>query len=137
MNQSYALIVLVGMSLLLAWGVASTWYGLKSRKLTPSVEKYCREMTLYWGVINGLIGAFAVLTVLMAFDMYSSDPATQQKAQGLFEFNSLLDVGYIAVGLVVAYVGKSVSDRRLGYGKAIIVQGVFLLVLDGLLSLLP
>ena len=135
MNQPVAYTVLIGMSLLFIWGVSCIAYGYQSRKQSPSVKKYCREMTLYWGVINTLLGIFAVITVLRAFDSYDSDLAAQQELRRIFGLNVGLDFVYILAGLITAYAGRHISARRRGYGLAIVVQGVFLFILDGILSI--
>ena len=135
MSESYAASVLVGMTLLIVWGIACIAHGYKHKQQAPSVKRYCREMTLYWGVINTLLGIFAGITVLRAFDLYNMDAAAQQELRRLFGLNVGLDFAYILAGLVTAYVGHHVSAKRRGFGLAIVVQGIFLLVLDGILSL--
>lgn len=134
MNDTYAYSVLVGMTLLIAWGVACIAYGYKSKQQGPSVKKYCREMTLYWGVINALIGVFAGITVLRAFGMYNVDAAAQQELRRLFGLNVGLDLAYILAGLITAYAGRYVSVKRRGYGLAVVVQGIFLFILDAILT---
>ena len=93
-------------------------------------------MTLYWGVINTIIGIFAVMTVLAKFDSYNTDLSVQQHALRVFRFNVGLDSIYSVVGLVIAYVGQHISAKRRGYGLAIRVQGGFLFVIDGVLSVM-
>ena len=136
MGQFYAYYVLTGMTLLLSWGIACILYGLPSRGQPDSIKKFCREMTLYWGVINTIIGIFAVMTVLAKFDSYNTDLSVQQHALRVFRFNVGLDLIYSVVGLVIAYAGQHISAKRRGYGLAILVQGGFLFVIDGVLSVM-
>ena len=136
MNQSFARAVLVSMSLLFMWGIVCTLYGSRYRSLAPSVQRYCAQMTLYWGIINTILGAVAIVTVLLAWDKYSGDVTTQQGAKHIFKINAGLDVAYMGIGVVTAYVGRAISDRRRGFGLAIVIQGAVLLMLDGTLSMI-
>lgn len=135
-NISYAVIALIGMLLLTGWGIGCAIYGSWYKKDLAGVKRFFRQMTLYWGIINTIIGISAVVTVLRAYDLYASDVPTQLHAHNLFRINALIDLGYIAVGAIVAYVGKTVVDKRRGFGLAIIVQGIVLLIIDASLSFL-
>ena len=135
MTISYASMVLIGMVMLTAWGIASAVYGSGYKKVTDVTQRSCRQMTLFWGIINTVLGLSAVIMIGRSFGLYGSDLPTQQHAQNLFQFNALLDLGYITVGSGLAYLGKNVSKQRRGYGLAIAVQGLVLLIIDLSLSL--
>lgn len=58
----------------------------------------------------------------------------QNKIEQILLLNAGLDVGYMAAGLYLNERGlRKSSDRLQGYGKALLLQGAFLLVFDGVL----
>lgn len=129
-KQHFAYIVLCGMILLTVWGMASILYGRINQKTPALVNRFCRQMTFYWGLVNTVLGLSAVVKVLQTFGAYQANSSVQHGARQLFRFNAVLDTVYILIGLITAYAGRGASDRRRGYGLAIIVQGIFLFILD-------
>ncbi len=132
---SYADVILVGMVTLTAWGISSALYGFGYKKLSAVTPRSFRQMTLFWGIINTVLGLIAVAMVLRAFSMYASDIHTQQQARQLFRLNAGLDLVYVSVGVLLAYAGQKITDQRRGYGLAIAVQGLVLFIIDLSLSL--
>ncbi len=75
-------------------------------------------MSALWGLIDGLIALYALL----------ADPQTPAQLLPIFRFNAGLDGLYIAAG---AGIASRKGPRARGFGLAVIVQGVFLLMFDG------
>jgi len=78
-----------------------------------------------WGAIDGGIAAWGALQPGGV-----QDPARRQEDLArLFGLNALLDVGYLALG---AWLASSERPDQRGHGTGVLIQGTFLLVLDGL-----
>lgn len=75
-------------------------------------------MSGLWGLIDGLIAVYALL----------ADRQTPAQLLPILRFNAGLDVLYIATGAGIA-ARKGPMTR--GFGLAVVVQGVFLLMFDG------
>lgn len=74
-------------------------------------------MTVLWLAINGGIGVWALL-----------DPVTEIEAfRRLLLVNAGLDVGYLVTGWILL---TRTDPLVRGFGRAILIQGAFLMVLD-------
>ncbi|WP_229364473.1 DUF6992 family protein [Fibrella aestuarina] len=98
--------------------------------------KYFHQMNLYWNAVNlGIAGVG-----LLGLRKQHPDTETLGKAVQKHEamkrtllFNAGLDVAYIAGGLYLTERANSrpdQADKLRGYGKAVMVQGAFLLAFD-------
>lgn len=114
----------------------------------PVVSGFARQQVA-WGAIDGAIAAFgAVRSRGQAPDGLSiindddrPDEQSQQKArrlERLLTINAGLDVLYVASGIALAAAAAPLArrtgrdaDRIVGDGLGIVVQGGFLLALDG------
>lgn len=126
--MTFISISLIGMSVLLVWGllnISSGWYFYRKTELQ---KKYFWLMSAGWGVVNVILAAATILTInLKNITVASPDYAASQI--GILKFNVFLDLIYILVGAVLAKAGKDGAQKR-GFGWAIMLQGVFLLVFD-------
>lgn len=128
-------ITTTGMKVLGSWGIANTVAGGIGWAGSSGQTKYFYQMNTFWGVAN--IGA-ALLGYTGAQKgrgkTYSAEETLkeQKKIQKIFLINGALDVAYVATGAYLNHRGNMRNDDKLkGYGKAVIVQGVFLLLFDG------
>lgn len=96
--------------------------------------KYFHQMNIYWNLVNvGLAGVGLLGSKgsghLSALETLNAQHSTEK----IYLLNTGLDVGYIFGGLYLAELGNRFPDKRdqfKGFGKSIVVQGSFLLVLD-------
>jgi len=108
-----------------------TWSALSvaagSLGLTLAGDPFTRAVAtqaLAWGAIDGGIAAWGAWQP-GAVD----DPARRQEDLArVFGLNAILDVGYLALG---AWLASSDRPDQRGHGTGVLIQGLFLLVLDG------
>lgn len=106
-------------ALLILWALLSL--GSATIGLYARPREFWRSfwfMSGVWGGIDGLIGWFALL----------GEPQAPDQLLPFLRFNAGLDVIYILVGGIL--LGRRGATTR-GFGLGVLVQGVFLLVLDG------
>lgn len=118
------------------WAVGNVLTGAIYRGSTSGRTKYFHEMNLYWGVINLGLSGFVI------YQSYQADPGAydllatineQEKLEKLVLFNNGLNVAYIMTGLFLIERGKRpehFSERLIGFGNSLILQGGFLLLFD-------
>lgn len=100
------------------WAAASVAAG--ALLSVPSTTRGFGRQTLAWGAIDGAIAAVG------ARRRAARGPTDPARLRRVLLVNAGLDVGYLATG------GWLVRDGRWrGDGVAVLVQGLFLLVLDG------
>ena len=124
-----------GMLLLGSWAIANIGVGIYGNSQFNGDKKYFYQMNGLWNTVNlGL----ATIGYLGAKDMLN-DPSfnsildTQMSMEKILLVNTGLDVGYIMTGFFLKERSKNVSknsDRLLGYGNGLILQGAFLLLFD-------
>ena len=129
-----------GMEVLGSWGlvnIAGSGVGYFAAK--QDEWKYFHEMNVLWGVVNTGIAAMGMVGVRkemakklnyqQAYDRYLAN-------KKLYLINAGLDVLYIGTGIGLATYSKSAkSDKDIysGFGKSLVVQGVFLLLFDNVM----
>lgn len=101
-------------------------------------DKYFYQMNTWWNAVNLTIAGFGY------YNAIHDDPSTFNALSSLQEQNSIekillvntaLDVGYILGGLYMKERSLNVNknaDRLNGFGRAVILQGSFLLVFDAI-----
>lgn len=126
---------ITGMKVLGGWALANMAIGSFAYFNSSGKKKYFNQMNVMWNVVNlglataGYFGAKADLNEQLSLARSLKD---QQKIEQILLLNAGLDVGYIAAGLYLNERGlRKSSDRLQGYGKALLIQGTFLLVFDG------
>ncbi len=125
------------MAILLGWGVANVGIGLFRRKLNNQARRYFWQMNLAWGAVDALIAGLTLRALATDYTRFATDRAFQATQVKVIGFNIFLDVLYVLGGLALLKVNvKKRSARRQGYGRSIVVQGGFLLVLDAVLFVL-
>jgi hypothetical protein len=129
-----------GMLVLGSWGIANVAAGGLGYFTAKTGEwRYFHEMNALWGVVNagiagvGFAGArkelSAHLNYRQSYDRYLSN-------KKLYLVNACLDVVYIGTGVGLASYGSSAKSNAeicKGFGKSLVLQGVFLLLFDNVM----
>ncbi|GMT97677.1 hypothetical protein KH5H1_17960 [Corallococcus caeni] len=128
------------MGILFGWAVLNIGTGVAGHFASEGETRAFFQANAAWNVVN------LVIAGLGYHGQATADPATWDLARSLSEgqrmekvllFNAGLDVGYIAFGGWLWERGlRKDSERLRGWGKSVLVQGVFLLVFDGVLTFL-
>lgn len=124
-----------------SWAVANIASGFIIANQTQGEAKYAWQMNAYWNLVNGGLAVMGYLGARKAMARkygFAENEAAQQSIIKLYAFNFGLDLAYIATGLYLREKGansdsqKSMDQLR-GYGTIIIIQGGFLLLMDGVI----
>lgn len=126
----------VGMYVLGGWAVANIITGSYGWAAQRSSSKYFYQMNTMWNVVNLGIAGFAMyefhstdISLLNPVEMLQKH-MTYEK---LFLINAGLDILYIGAGAYLIHrsgISEKNSDRYLGYGRSVILQGAFLFAFD-------
>jgi hypothetical protein len=100
-----------------AWAVGSVAVGA-ALAWRPGDRGFARQ-TAAWGLVDGAIAAAGVL------GRRRRGPTDPARLRRLLLVNAGLDVGYLVAGAALVRHGRWRGD-----GRAVLVQGAFLLVLD-------
>lgn len=124
-----------GMTVLGTWAVANLASGLALRSSSEGSTRYFHEMNALWNTVNlGIATAGYIGAMRLGSD--GGWMALQSEATTLDKtllFNAGLDLAYMAGGLYMTERSRRVgenSDRWLGYGRSVMVQGAFLFLFD-------
>ena len=122
-----------------AWGGANALGGLAlvwaSSRSTRSARWHFGAMSAGWGVVNVGIAAGGLLASGPPPVEPNALLAAERQFHDVLLFNLGLNVAYSAVGatmLGASYYGVDNVDRWRGFGASLILQGMGLLVLDGI-----
>ena len=121
-----------GMSVLGAWSVSNLIIGGVMRQRTESVRHYFHEMNAAWNLVNLGIASFGYLN-LPNIEAWSALEGLRELEgiDRILIFNAGLDLAYMAFGYALIERGQRLnSDRSLGYGRSLILQGAFLFLFD-------
>jgi len=126
-----------------SWAVANIATGFVAAGQTSGTTKYGWQMNAYWNFINlGLAGMGYLRALKDERKTHSllENYDAQNALEKIYFFNFGLDVGYIGAGLYLHERGLNSTNLKTaaqlkGYGTSIIVQGGFLLLMDGVMIL--
>lgn len=129
----------VAMGVLGGWAVANLGAGIALGFLSKDTRwKTFWFANAAWNVINLSLAVFGWLDNSQdarGLDLQKTMQQTQT-TEKVFLINTGLDLAYIASGAFAWQRGDAIDDDRwVGLGQALIVQGVFLLLFDGVMSL--
>ncbi|MEI4270225.1 hypothetical protein TEK04_00675 [Klenkia sp. LSe6-5] len=105
-----------------AWAAGSVIVGA-ALPTSPRLRGFGRQ-TAAWGAVDGAIAAVGTR------NRRRRGPTDPARLRRVLVVNAVLDVGYVAAGLVLLRGTPWTTDRWRGDGAAVVVQGTFLLALD-------
>ncbi len=123
-----------------SWAAVNIASGFIIAGQTQGESKYFWQMNAYWNLINGGLAIMGYINARKAmtrkYDLAENESA-QLSMEKLYAINFGLDLAYIATGFYLRERGinntnQKSRDQFAGYGKSIIVQGGFLLIMDGI-----
>ncbi|HWY34702.1 MAG TPA: hypothetical protein VNX68_08645 [Nitrosopumilaceae archaeon] len=123
-----------------SWAAVNIASGFIIAGQTQGESKYFWQMNAYWNLINGGLAIMGYINVRKAMARkygFAENESAQLSMEKLYAFNFGLDLAYIATGFYLRERGinntnQKSLDQFTGYGKSIIVQGGFLLLMDGI-----
>ena len=124
-----------GMTFLTSWAATNIAGGTTAYYLAKDPEwKYFHEMNVFWNTVNlglGISGLMSERKAKTSLNLEQSIKA-QKKIERIFLVNSGIDLLYIGGGLAMRQMQNAKNPERMkGYGNALILQGSFLLLFDG------
>ena len=126
-----------GIKGLAVYSAANIIYGSIASSQTTGSNKYFHEMNAIWnGITLGITGIGFLTANKESTLSYGESLKKQQHIEKLFLFNAGLDVAYIAGGAYLKERAKTTIKNPLrlkGYGESIMLQGVVLLLFDGIM----
>jgi len=127
------------MNVLGTWALANVAAGTTLTLAGEGQTKSFGQMTLGWGVINlGIVAAIKLGKGRPVPTDRAGTVRTQIATENLYLLNAGLDVAYLARGFWMLEHAKTRTNaadyqQNKGFGEALLVQGGFLLLFDGLL----
>jgi hypothetical protein len=127
-----------------SWAALNIASGFIIAGQTQGEAKYFWRMNAYWNLVNGGLAVLGYIGARKAmarkYDLAENEKA-QLSIEKLYTFNLGLDLAYIAGGFFLREKGMNTSniksqDQLKGYGSSIVVQGGFLLLMDGVMIVL-
>jgi hypothetical protein len=123
-----------------SWAAVNIASGFIIAAQTQGESKYFWQMNAYWNLINGGLAIMGYLNVRKAMTRkygFAENESAQLSMEKLYAINFGLDLAYIASGFYLREKGTNNTNLKsqeqlTGYGKSIIVQGGFLLIMDGI-----
>jgi hypothetical protein len=124
-----------GMTFLTSWAATNIAGGTTAYFLAKDREwKYFHEMNVFWNTVNLGLGISGLLMERKSKTDLNMDQSlkAQKRVERIFLVNSGLDLIYIGSGLAMRQMQNAKNpERMMGYGNALILQGSFLLLFDG------
>ena len=123
------------MQVLGSWAGLNLLGGLGYFALPQTAWGHFLAMNAYWNVVNLGLASWGLSRYHRnKQEVWNLDQtlAQSKKQSKIFWINAGLDLGYMAGGWALAHYGNSPQTQ--GFGHAIIAQGAFLLVFDGLMA---
>lgn len=128
-----------GMLVLGSWAVTNIIAGSIGVTQSGGQTKYFHQMNAAWNGVNLAIAGFGYYGLQnQATDLGLGETISKfQNFENILLFNAGLDIGYMAIGATLWERGiRKESNRLVGYGKSMILQGGFLFTFDTVLYFL-
>lgn len=122
-----------GMKVLGGWAVTNMIAGGIGLSQMNGRFRHFHEMNLAWNSVNLLLAGAGYLGARNDGKSYTLSETIRefQQFENVLLFNAGLDIGYMAAGAYLWERGiRKKSDRLIGYGQSIILQGGFLFAFD-------
>ncbi|HSZ35013.1 MAG TPA: hypothetical protein VK772_16970 [Puia sp.] len=122
------------------WAAANIAAGFIIAGQTQGQTKYVWQMNAYWNLVNGGLAVMGYIRARKAMSLkygFSENESEQISIEKLYALNFGLDLAYIATGFFLHEKGMHESnlkshDQLMGYGTSLVIQGGFLLLMDGI-----
>ncbi|WP_238395677.1 DUF6992 family protein [Pontibacter pudoricolor] len=132
-------ILKIGMIVLGGWALLNILIGSFRLMKATRNKRFFFQMNIYWNIVNMIIASVALYSLL------TQVPATQSLAESIKLHDWYKKILYLNIGLDVAYLflgqwlkvrskTSPKTEQLLGWGQSIVLQGLFLLVLDIVLA---
>jgi len=125
-----------GMWILGSWALLNLLVGTIRGLQTRGQVQAFHQMNAYWNLVNLGIAGFGYWQASQVSLMVNfwEVLVAQQQIEKVLLFNTALDLAYMAIGFFLIERGRRMEkERSIGFGKAILLQGIFLLLFDGIL----
>ena len=130
-----------GMYVLGGWGLGNTIVSIASLPGSSGATKYFHQMNIGWGAVNATLAGFTLLTHKRQMKKesgynYAQSMGMQTGVEKTFLLNLGLDAAYVLGGVAFNESSngtKGNSKRKQGFGNAIIMNGAFLMLFDGVM----
>lgn len=122
-----------GMLILGGWAVSNLVVGGIGMTQTTGNTRYFHQMNATWNSVNLAIAGFGYYGMRgQSTDISLAETISEfHNFEKILLFNAGLDVGYMAIGAYLWERGlRKESDRLIGYGQSMILQGGFLFTFD-------
>lgn len=122
-----------GMVVLGGWAAANIAVGTFAMTQTSGRAKYFNQMNAAWNTVNLAIAGFGYYGLrAQTPDIGLGETISEFLSfEKILLFNAGLDIGYMAIGAYLWERGlRKGSDRSIGYGQSMILQGGFLFTFD-------
>ena len=122
-----------GMLILGGWAVSNLVVGGIGMTQTTGNTRYFHQMNAAWNSVNLAIAGFGYYGMRsQSTDISLAETITEfHNFEKILLFNAGLDVGYMAIGAYLWERGvRKESNRLIGYGQSMILQGGFLFTFD-------
>lgn len=125
-----------GMVVLSSWAAANITVGSIGWATSKGETKYFHQMNVFWNIVNLGISVPGLIQSKKDGEQNISNGKLikeQYSTEQLYLINNALNVVYIGSGLLLNTFAEKYPDNQLrfqGYGKAMVLQGGFLLVFD-------
>lgn len=132
----FSTVLFGGMAVLSFWSVTNIYLWRKNKRQKASLKYYFWQMNGLWNIINLIIAVVASVIISANITSFNTNTSLQSLQIKIIAANILLDLFYIAIGLIFELRGKKNTNIRLrGYGESIQLQGAFLFCFDSMLAL--
>lgn len=118
-----------GMRTLAGWSIINIGTGLYGNFHYEGETKYFHQMNALWSTVNLSLSTAGLLRKTR-FESTEKQIAFSKKLENTLAINTYLDLGYIVAGGLMVGLPSETNTQLRGYGKSIIIQGVFLFVFD-------
>ena len=122
-----------GMLVLGGWAVSNIIVGGVGMTQTGGQTKYFHQMNAAWNSVNLAIAGFGYYGLRnQSVDLSLAETINEfHNFEKILLFNAGLDIGYMAIGAYLWERGiRKDSNRLVGYGQSMILQGGFLFTFD-------
>lgn len=107
---------------------------VKQKHLVKGTDQaYQWQMHRLWVIVNLVIVAISIPFLATRWQRLGFESELQYQTAMIIGINVWFDCLYILAGLSMRRTKRKVSGRIRGYGRAIVIQGLFLLFLDAIL----